>query len=711
MGTVSESQEIIANLEKAILLNSSKLDSILARGLIHFCENRFKEALSDLGKCARQDKASDYIYLALANANFMLRNYTAAIKSLEQSVAIHNNPNSWFYLGMCHYQNGDYQDALDCFDSAQKKMTDDRDLLFMRGQVYIKLARFEEALKDFQHSFVSGNDKVHVLLYIASCLHKQKKYKQAIAISEQAIQTDSADSLPHLYRINAWYAIGNSTQILEDYQKFKEKGGLKSLGYSLFPLKPGWKYMPTNFRESIALSVDTNFKLYIYNEAEIDLFLALIHDFGLIASVLDNKSFLVWVFSLIKTKKLKSREELKLETLAEQLDLWTGNDSITIEIESWLQKNYISFFQKYPILKMKTTVNPELIRVISKIYLLQEIENYYVTQDLRSSIYEYQNYWIPEIMKKKAAKMNQQLMKQTLFVIIGMQLNSSLHSKYHALIEQHERDKWTAQIAERNRLLANLSHSIKNNISSIIDPLKLLQEKSETPMPSVENALQSTYLVSDIVNAMNYSVKGSLDDFYFDAGADADASAKTLNDIILSAFTTSINNMFDGRNFSHYSHAYFTSRHDFIASKALWNRINQSRDWVSIIDFLNKNMLSATIDIDQELAAQAIGDMKKSATKLLILFQEIILNAIKYSAPVDRAVRFIEITVSRQNGKISLKVTNRFKPEYQIKSSGLGKSVIENFAILLNTRPDVHISQDIYSLEILFDNFWLKVKK
>ena len=94
--------------------------------------------------------------------------------------------------------------------------------------------------------------------------------------------------------------------------------------------------------------------------------------------------------------------------------------------------------------------------------------------------------------------------------------------------------------------------------------------------------------------------------------------------------------------------------------------------------------------------------------KLLILFQELILNAVKYSAFVSKEQRFIHIKFDCDPNKMSIRIENRYKEKAKAKTSGIGHVIVENFAKLLNTEPVTKKDNDIYSVEIKFKNFWGK---
>ena len=101
-----------------------------------------------------------------------------------------------------------------------------------------------------------------------------------------------------------------------------------------------------------------------------------------------------------------------------------------------------------------------------------------------------------------------------------------------------------------------------------------------------------------------------------------------------------------------------------------------------------------------------MGNEKGSALKLLILFQELILNAVKYSAFVSKEKRFLHIKFDHTPREMFVRVENRYKENVKTKTSGIGHVIVENFAKLLNTEPIIKKDGDIYSVEIKFVNFF-----
>ncbi|MDW7679796.1 MAG: tetratricopeptide repeat protein [bacterium] len=138
-------------------------------------------------------------------------------------------------------------------------------------------------------------------------------------------------------------------------------------------------------------------------------------------------------------------------------------------------------------------------------------------------------------------------------------------------------ERVTATIEERNKIIADLSHSIKNLISTVIDPLDNLRDEQEFKPHVIENALKGANLIREIVNGINLSFKGSIDDFYYDAKNNAGKDSVDFSTIIFESLTYSINNMFDGKYFSTFVRQYFPTKSSFQMAKNDWAKISSDK--------------------------------------------------------------------------------------------------------------------------------------
>ncbi|MCB5228508.1 MAG: hypothetical protein LHW44_00310 [Candidatus Cloacimonetes bacterium] len=273
-------------------------------------------------------------------------------------------------------------------------------------------------------------------------------------------------------------------------------------------------------------------------------------------------------------------------------------------------------------------------------------------------------------------------------------------------MEEKELIETNAKLEERNRILAKLSHSIKNMLKAVIDPLINLREELPQKAVVIDNAIKGANLIREIVNAINLSFQTTLEDLEWDVSNPCTESM-TLQDMIIDSLRFSISNMFDTRYFPAYSEQFFPRSLDNVAYtkiKQEWNEVSAGSA-SQIADFLEKYMFHLELNLD-ESGQYHVGNEKSSAIKLLILFQEIIFNAVKYSSYVPFANRELNITLTTHEVNLKLLVKNSFDPNVRAKTTGVGTLVIENFANILGCSPIITKTDTMYLISLEFKNLW-----
>ncbi|MDP3012800.1 MAG: tetratricopeptide repeat protein [Candidatus Subteraquimicrobiales bacterium] len=265
----------------------------------------------------------------------------------------------------------------------------------------------------------------------------------------------------------------------------------------------------------------------------------------------------------------------------------------------------------------------------------------------------------------------------------------------------------TAREEERSRILSNLSHSIKNLLRSVIDPL--LNLRSEVPEKAnvIDNALKGAGLIREIVNSINLSYNTVIDDLLWDIHHPGSESV-SLEEMILGSVKYSISNMFDFRYFPAFAENYYPSSMgevEFETVKQSWNSISVTDEIALIKHFSSQNLFDLEVELSG-IASYRMGNEKSSAIKLMILFQEVIFNAVKYASFVPRKSRFVIITLNNSGNRILFEVQNSYRPNVQAKTTGVGKIVIENFARVLGCVPIVTTTDENYKITIEFENLW-----
>ena len=101
-----------------------------------------------------------------------------------------------------------------------------------------------------------------------------------------------------------------------------------------------------------------------------------------------------------------------------------------------------------------------------------------------------------------------------------------------------------------------------------------------------------------------------------------------------------------------------------------------------------------------------IGDKKGSDVKLLTLFNEIIFNAIKFTAFVKKEERFVSIKFNNGYESISLEVENSLPVDADVKSVGTGNLIIDNIINIMKGKVSRSKLNNKFITKIQFPNFW-----
>lgn len=263
--------------------------------------------------------------------------------------------------------------------------------------------------------------------------------------------------------------------------------------------------------------------------------------------------------------------------------------------------------------------------------------------------------------------------------------------------------------AERIRIISNLSHSIKNLVRSVIDPLHNLKNELPEKTKTIDHAIRGANLIRELVNAINSSLTFDVQNFYWDA-QHPDIESLSLKDIISAGIVYSIGNMFDFKYFNIFSANYFPrtlSPTERERIQEQWTRVSASESLVQVLDFTQKYLFECNIEFS-EIAENLVGNAKSSAINLMILFQEIIFNAIKYASFVPMERRYVSIKLTDNHDKIKLEVENSYRSDTQARSTGIGKTVIVNFTKALGGEHVITTTNSSYSVVIEFENIWRK---
>ena len=258
--------------------------------------------------------------------------------------------------------------------------------------------------------------------------------------------------------------------------------------------------------------------------------------------------------------------------------------------------------------------------------------------------------------------------------------------------------------SERDKILNDLSHNIKNLLRPVIDPLINIQKELPNKKVVFDTAIKGAKLIREIVNAINSSYTLNVDDLIYDIEHPG-KEYLSFHMMILDSLKNSISNMFDSTYFEKFKSNYFPNPDAYYLAKKEWEIASQSASINDIIGFVNNRMFSLFIDI-YSLQDFKIGNVRSSAVKLMILFQEIIINAVKYASYVDRTERMVEIKLSVQDSNLVFTVSNSFSPDVQAKDTGVGNLIISNYVKILNSESVISKTDSRFTVTIEFNNYW-----
>ena len=192
-------------------------------------------------------------------------------------------------------------------------------------------------------------------------------------------------------------------------------------------------------------------------------------------------------------------------------------------------------------------------------------------------------------------------------------------------IQNSELEIANAKIAELERLIANLAHSIKGLMGNSMSSLECFSEKFPKFNDNVHilQAFRKSDLVCRTVNAIFYSGRGGVDDFIYDA-THIDSKSQSLHSIIYDSIFISLENVFDGWNFGKIQQRFIEDRETFTPMKIEFDKL-EPNNFNQLLAFCEKYFFYCNFDIEA-LEKFTISNSRESATKLLILFQEIIFN-------------------------------------------------------------------------------------
>jgi len=720
---------------------------------------KYDEALQDFNKTIELDSQNDNYYHTrgeLYRVHF--KKYDEALNDFNKAIKL--DPESiecfWSRALLLYKSYHNYNKALDDFamiitlGQKYKNITED-DLIqpekYNELQIYLDLKiyldkcyylrsiinsnifeKYQEALKDINKAIELDSKNAGYYDTRARLFSDQmKKYDKALQDYTKAIELDSNGSGYYIARMFCFFQLKRFDEALTDINKAIEINPNNGSNY---------------LTRSILHSENKNFVKAFHDAKKaqrlgFDYSIELKMGLSLVALLqvknnLINKSLITLKkFSKVKISKGEEKQihtvnlDFDLQKKIYAAELFTAHEGdleymaealiilFQLKKNTKIIKDFISFSKAYQYILDNSPIKEENFG--------QNNEN-----KILNTYYDYNNWWdvneekdnnillldakigiLDRFLKlfiSTSYKQKEKYSKNEISELID--LHANIHN---ALFKEFESKKEKAiikaRVEERNKIMANLSHTVKNMISTIIDPLENMKSAGEMKPVAIDNAIRGANLLRGLVNAMNLSFKGSIDDFIYDIKNTEYKNATSIKQLFIESLKYSISSMFDGKYFSKFMRNYFPNKPVFIEAKNKWNEISQTTDLNMIEIFMKEFLLKSEINIETAKDF-VIGNDKGSSLKFLILIQEIVFNAVKYSSFAPKEERLIKISFVADKEYVTIKVKNVFKQDVNVKSTGLGQEIINNFSKLLQTKPITKMDDNTYSVEVKFKNLW-----
>lgn len=680
-----------------------------------------------------------------------------ALKDFRKEIYLNINPTSKetssdYKRGVLFRVLEEYPDAIKSYSKAIKLDPDNPGFYSSRGEAYWQMKEYEKSLQDYNKALELDNldvdkffegpfDEISKMILpavkggysMSSVITPEKELEFFLEASCKKIINRFPEIPSGYLHLGIYYlAKNNYSDAIDNFTKYITLATENNFGFFLRGIcfsKIG-KMEPANSDFSNAAGSKTDFAYGQVREdycqfgntddnrmiTHLDLIKNQLEDYTLINNTSDYSKFLEFVgknysicIMLISLNIFFGSHKAQINndmiTLAKYLDRAKFEE---IEVSIDMSKLTSEIFSYYPQFTSLSDVlqrdSEPIFSINAKLSLLKYLSSNFIPLDINWAMQDFvedKERGLLGVVEQKVV--NQQYNFTHTFIHLTEELQRELIDN----IRLKEQEKAQALVNERNKIIADLSHSIKNLISTVIDPLENLKQEKVVKPAVIRNALRGANLVREIVNAMNLSFKGSIEDFYYDARNNTDKGNIDLESILNGSLIYSIGNMFDGKYFSDFVRKYFPTKSVFEEAKSQWTQISQSNDVQKIMEFLQNYFFEIDLDI-VDGSKYVMGNEKGSAMKLLILFQELILNSVKYSAFMNKEKRFVHIKFDNNPRELSIRIENRYKQKAKSKTSGIGHIIVGNFAKLLNTKPIITKDSDSYSVEIKFENFWGK---
>jgi tetratricopeptide (TPR) repeat protein len=137
------------DLNKSLELDQRNSELLAFRGNILYATGKYKAALEDYATAIKLSPDDIRIYVGKAMALNKAGFYDDAIRDMKVYLNYYPGYDSaWYHFGMIHFDNGNFFEALNCFNNSLKINQKDARYFAARGATYLKTRTYQYAWKD-----------------------------------------------------------------------------------------------------------------------------------------------------------------------------------------------------------------------------------------------------------------------------------------------------------------------------------------------------------------------------------------------------------------------------------------------------------------------------------------------------------------------------------------------------------------------------------